>query len=238
MPPFFVAAGAAARRTPINTRCRCTCTSPNKRERSTSASGKPNDGRWSCSPIRVSSPRDSAPCTRRTCSRTRRSSSAQRVASRLHLRDDRARPRRRAARPHGSLRAGRARLCTGIDSHVITDPIDDLRALETHERLRTQTRVTFQTAGSTPAEQLWREGSDRRRRRVADSRRDAGAELVIERTHPSLDLVEPGDLLDAIVFGGSAAMVARIQPNWDERARGLHDVGPLGQPSHDRRARA
>ena len=46
----------------------------------------------------------------------------------------------------GALRAAGARLCTGIDSHVITDPIDDLRALETHERLRTRSRVTFVAA--------------------------------------------------------------------------------------------
>src|SRR5262249_38896176 len=49
-----------------------------------------------------------------------------------------------------SLRSSGVRLCTGIDSHVITDPISDLRSLETHERLRTGTRVTFQNAGSTP----------------------------------------------------------------------------------------
>lgn len=47
----------------------------------------------------------------------------------------------------GALRAAGARLCIGIDSHVITDPIDDLRSLETHERLRSETRVTWQPAG-------------------------------------------------------------------------------------------
>ena len=59
----------------------------------------------------------------------------------------------------GALRAAGARLCIGIDSHVITDPIDDLRSLETHERLRSETRVTWQPAGGTLAEALWREGS-------------------------------------------------------------------------------
>ena len=37
----------------------------------------------------------------------------------------------------GALRPAGARLCTGVDSHVIVDPIEDLRSLETHERLRT-----------------------------------------------------------------------------------------------------
>jgi formimidoylglutamate deiminase len=44
-----------------------------------------------------------------------------------------------------------ARLCTGVDSHVLVDPIEDLRALETHERLRTRSRVTRAWRGSAAA---------------------------------------------------------------------------------------
>jgi formimidoylglutamate deiminase len=109
----------------------------------------------------------------------------------------------------GSLRAAGARLCIGIDSHVITDPIDDLRSIETHERLRTMTRVTYQPEGSTLAEQLWREGS--LEGAAVCGFADAGAELVITRNHPTLDLVDADGLLDAIVFSGSASMVARVE---------------------------
>jgi formiminoglutamate deiminase len=111
----------------------------------------------------------------------------------------------------GSLRLAGARLCTGIDSHVITDPIDDLRALETHARLRTLTRVTFTPAQCTPAEQLWREGS--LEGAAACGFEDAGGTLVVRRDHPSLELVEDEYLLDAIVFGAGAAIVDRMEPS-------------------------
>jgi formimidoylglutamate deiminase len=89
----------------------------------------------------------------------------------------------------GALRAAGVRLCTGVDSHVLVDPIEDLRALETHERLRTRTRVTFGAggaggegdgsgiAGPTPAEELWRAGSIEGAAACgfADARSDAGA---------------------------------------------------------------
>ena len=63
----------------------------------------------------------------------------------------------------GSARGAGARLCTGVDSHVLVDPIEDLRSLETHERLRTRRRITAVTDATgpwqTPAERLWRAGS-------------------------------------------------------------------------------
>jgi formiminoglutamate deiminase len=108
----------------------------------------------------------------------------------------------------GSLRAAGARLCTGIDSHVITDPFDDLRALETHERLRTKKRVTFAPASGTPAEQLWQEGS--RHGALACGFDDAeGPRIVLDRTHPTLELVPDELLLDAVVFSGHPGLVAR-----------------------------
>jgi cytosine/adenosine deaminase-related metal-dependent hydrolase len=109
-----------------------------------------------------------------------------------------------------ALRAGRARLCTGIDSHVLTDPIDDLRSIETHERLRTQARVTFQPASGTPAEQLWREGSIEGANACGFA--DAGGTVVIDRSHPTLELVEDAGLLGAIVFSGGAGLVSRVEP--------------------------
>jgi formiminoglutamate deiminase len=110
----------------------------------------------------------------------------------------------------GALRASGVRLCTGIDSHVLTDPVDDLRALETHERLRTKTRVTFSPARGTPAEDLWRSGSFEGA--AACGFADAGGEVVIDRDHPALALVEDDNLLDAIVFGASSAIVAGVEP--------------------------
>jgi formiminoglutamate deiminase len=110
----------------------------------------------------------------------------------------------------GSLRAAGARLCTGIDSHVITDPIDDLRALETHERLRTKTRVTYTPQSGTLAEQLWREGS--LEGAVACGFADEGGMIEIARDHPVIAMVADEALLDAIVFSGSSALVSRVTP--------------------------
>jgi len=107
----------------------------------------------------------------------------------------------------GALRAAGARLCTGIDSHIITDPIAELRALETLERLRTGKRVTFEPA-VTPAEELWRSGS--LEGALACGFADAGGTLRIRRDHPSLALVEEPFLLDAIVFGGSGTLVDSV----------------------------
>src|SRR5262249_18287781 len=60
----------------------------------------------------------------------------------------------------GALVAAGVRLCTGIDSHVITDPLEDLRGIELGERLRTLRRVNLRPEGRTPAEELWRIGSE------------------------------------------------------------------------------
>jgi cytosine/adenosine deaminase-related metal-dependent hydrolase len=104
-----------------------------------------------------------------------------------------------------ALRAAGARLCTGVDSHVIVDPIEDLRALETHERLRTRSRVTFRPAAGTPAEQLWREGS--LEGAAACGFEDAGGHVVVRRDHPALALVEDELLLDAVVFGAGPGVL-------------------------------
>src|SRR5205085_10467829 len=100
----------------------------------------------------------------------------------------------------GELRAAAVRLCTGVDSHVVVDPIEDLRSLETHERLRTRRRVTFvPPSGETPAEALWREGS--LHGAIACGFDDPGGWVVMRRDHPALALVQGDACLDAIVFG-------------------------------------
>ncbi len=108
-----------------------------------------------------------------------------------------------------ALRASGARLCTGIDSHVVTDPIDDLRALETHERLRTRARITYQPAGGTLAEQLWLEGSTLGA--IACGFADAGGVVTIPRNHPSIALAEEANLLDAIVFSGGPGLISALE---------------------------
>jgi len=105
-----------------------------------------------------------------------------------------------------ALRKAGARLCTGIDSHVITDVIADVRGLETLARLRTETRVTFSPQNATPAEALWRSGSIEGC--IACGFDDAGGEIRIARDHPTLALVDDEHVLDAIVFSGSSTMVA------------------------------
>jgi formimidoylglutamate deiminase len=104
-----------------------------------------------------------------------------------------------------SLRANGVRLCTGIDSHVITDPIAELRALETLARLRSGTRTTFAVSSCTPAEQLWREGS--LEGALACGFNDVFDTIRIDRGHQALALVDDELLLDAIVFSGSAALI-------------------------------
>jgi formiminoglutamate deiminase len=108
-----------------------------------------------------------------------------------------------------ALRGAGVRLCIGGDSHVVIDPFDDLRSLETHERLRTGRRVTFSPATGTPAEQLWREGSIEGAAACGFS--DAGGEIIVRRDHPSLALVDDDYLLDAVVFGCSSGVVERIE---------------------------
>ena len=109
----------------------------------------------------------------------------------------------------GALRAAGVRLCTGIDSHVVTDPFEELRALETHERLRVRKRVTFTPADESPAEALWRAGSSDGA--LACGFADAGGEVVLDARHAALELVADEGLLDAIVFSGGPALVKRVQ---------------------------
>ena len=106
-----------------------------------------------------------------------------------------------------ALRAARVRLCTGIDSHVINDPLEELRAIETHERLRLRNRVTFRAGAGEPslAERLWAEGSTQGAQALGFA--DAGGELWIPRGHPELELVPEELLLDAVVFGGTARLL-------------------------------
>jgi cytosine/adenosine deaminase-related metal-dependent hydrolase len=105
-----------------------------------------------------------------------------------------------------ALRESGVRFCTGIDSHVLTDPLADLRALETLARLKEQRRITFtpEDETRTPAEELWHAAS--LEGAFACGFPDAGGTVAIPRDHPHLALVADEHLLDAIVFGGTPAL--------------------------------
>ncbi|KYF66693.1 MULTISPECIES: formimidoylglutamate deiminase [Sorangium] len=116
----------------------------------------------------------------------------------------------------GALAGAGVRLCVGIDSHVITDPFEDLRGVELGERLRTGKRVTLRReagggggggghSGATPAEALWDIGS--RLGAAACGFADAGGTIAIRRDAPALALVREERLLDAVVYSGSPAIV-------------------------------
>src|SRR5262249_42749379 len=100
----------------------------------------------------------------------------------------------------GALRAAGVRLTAGIDSHVITCPLEDLRGIELGERLRTGRRVTLLTAERAPAEELWRIGSTEGA--AACGFEDAGGTVEIDREAPELALVAEGELLDAVMYSG------------------------------------
>jgi cytosine/adenosine deaminase-related metal-dependent hydrolase len=106
----------------------------------------------------------------------------------------------------GALAAAGVRLCTGIDSHVITDPFEDLRGVELGERLRTGRRVRLPSGGEPPAEALWRIGSQLGAEACGFA--DVGGTIAIDRAAPALAMVREERLLDAVVFSGSPAIVA------------------------------
>ncbi|WP_438027416.1 formimidoylglutamate deiminase [Sorangium sp. So ce233] len=116
----------------------------------------------------------------------------------------------------GALAGAGVRLCVGVDSHVITDPFEDLRGVELGERLRTGKRVTLRReggggeggggqSGATPAEVLWDIGA--RLGAAACGFADAGGTVSIRRDAPALALVREERLLDAVVYSGSPAIV-------------------------------
>lgn len=110
--------------------------------------------------------------------------------------------------PHiGALVDAGAKLCTGVDSHVITQPLEDLRGIDLGERLRTGKRVTLRGEARTPAERLWEIGSLLGARACGFD--DAGGAVSIDRDAPELALVREEHLLDAVVYSGTAACVAR-----------------------------
>jgi formimidoylglutamate deiminase len=103
----------------------------------------------------------------------------------------------------GALRSSGVRLCTGIDSHVVCDPFEDMRGLEVHERLRTRKRVAAARAGH-PAAELWASASTEGAE--ACGFHGEGPALTVRTDDPFFAFVDDGDELDALVFSGSRAL--------------------------------
>ncbi|MDC3957205.1 formimidoylglutamate deiminase [Polyangium jinanense] len=100
-----------------------------------------------------------------------------------------------------------ALLCTGIDSHVMTAPLEDLRCVDLGERLRTGKRITLRVKEGdrrTPAEELWRIGSELGARACGFS--DVGGEIEVDLEAPELLLVRREHRLDAVVYSANAGI--------------------------------
>lgn len=117
-----------------------------------------------------------------------------------------------------ALRDAGVRLCTGIDSHVVTDPLEELRALETHERLRLRRRVTFTPPeGRTPAQQLLVEGSVHGAlacgwpAALQGDQTTWSPRTLVDRGHPALVGVPDEALLDAWVFSAPVDSVVHTE---------------------------
>src|SRR6185295_8594182 len=97
------------------------------------------------------------------------------------------------------------RLCMGIDSHVVTAPLEDLRCVDLGERLRTGKRIALRgEGGRTPAEELWRIGAELGARACGFP--DAGGEIQVDLEAPELALVRPEHRLDAVVYSANAGI--------------------------------
>jgi formimidoylglutamate deiminase len=103
--------------------------------------------------------------------------------------------------PLTSLRERNIGICIGSDSNVRIDPFEELRELETTARRATGRREVC------PAETLLSFGAGEG---AASLGVEAWPSIEIDAAHRSLRGVDRGDLLDALVFGCSADVVAPI----------------------------
>jgi formimidoylglutamate deiminase len=100
--------------------------------------------------------------------------------------------------PLQRLRERRIAVCIGSDSNVRIDPFEELRELETTARRETGKREVCE------AETLLCFGADEG---AAALGLEHWADIEIDTDHRSLRGVEPGDLLDALIFGCGADVV-------------------------------
>lgn len=107
--------------------------------------------------------------------------------------------------PIAELREAGARVVWGIDSHVICDPFEEMRSLETHARLRSGKRISFTPGERTPACALWDEASVETARSLGFA--DAGMQLAFDLNAPFFEGVPESHMIDALVFGGGAGRI-------------------------------
>jgi len=100
--------------------------------------------------------------------------------------------------PLTRLRERRIGICVGSDSNVRIDPLEELRELETTSRRESGRREICD------AETLLSFGADEG---AASLGLERWPEIEIDTGHRSLRGADPGDLLDALVFGCSAEVV-------------------------------
>ena len=102
--------------------------------------------------------------------------------------------------PVAALCARRIGVCIGSDSNVRIDPLEELRELEGTARRETGRRDVI------GLERLLCFGADEGAAALA---LEAWDDVDVDLDHPSLQGVEPGDVLAALVFGCSADVFAR-----------------------------
>jgi formimidoylglutamate deiminase len=100
-----------------------------------------------------------------------------------------------------ALKEAGVRMCTGVDSHVLTSPLEDLREVELGERLRTGRRVLLDDGERSVAEVLWHMGSQLGAEACGFA--TAGGTITVDRAARELSLVDDEHLFDAIVFSGT-----------------------------------
>ena len=95
------------------------------------------------------------------------------------------------------------RLSLGADSHAITDPFEEARAVELDERTRTETRCAGAEASALLAAST-REGY------ASIGQTDRGDRVVLDATSPELVGADEAQLDDAVIFAASPRSVREV----------------------------
>ena len=102
-----------------------------------------------------------------------------------------------------TLRDAGARFCTGVDSHAISDPFEEARAIELDARLREERRHVAAEAPALLAA-LTRDGYE------SLALEGLGDTVVLDARDPALVGATTETLDDAVVFGASPRAVKRV----------------------------
>lgn len=114
-----------------------------------------------------------------------------------------------------TMRMHGVKLCVGVDSHVSSEHLEEVRALELHERLRLRRRVTFEPDARprTPAEQLLYEGSVHGAWSVGFAPYEVpSTRVLVDDGATDFEEIPDGALADALVFSGSSGIALADAP--------------------------